>query len=319
MSAHQSCSRDMIPKGYAFKTVRLSGTNPHSSSFALFDRSAITLHFLHPYVPRHSPAILKCWQGLSFALRDLCLYRQLNLAGHPPFRLVCLVRVMLCCAVLCDQCPLLAVLTLTKGRKRKKRCDDLSTCAQCRQLRQACIRSHPQQQTRSTSRRDSLCRLKSRPGDAQGIRPSAMSSPSHCSDQTASSLSSTSPGRPQSTLSTVPHTFTAKLPSCSLVALLEVFERFAHAYYMDAEHTMLHLSYPILLTSSVLLHTWISCSAGVLSVTNVEWQRTGLEHQNLAITKLHTALTSGEIAEDIIDAVLLLHVSEVSCAPPDIP
>lgn len=122
-----------------------------------------------------------------------------------------------------------------------------------------------------------------------------------------------SPSSHQSTLyfSELPEAMTNSLPSCSLTALLEVFDRASHGLYLGSSQSMLSLSFPTLFVSPTMFHSWISCSATVLSLENDYWHRISLEHRTLAIGSLNKAISSKQFAQDQLATMIMLHMSEV--------
>ncbi|RSL82307.1 hypothetical protein CEP51_005237 [Fusarium floridanum] len=216
--------------------------------------------------------------------------------------------------------------------KRKRR-RSRKGCIPCRERHKKCDEARPMCGQCSTRR--VTCRWRKAPSD-DGLNSDAGNTPDSLSPSSisytslssgvAESISSPSDsgglhdlGSPDMVVSFPLHSLSPStvfsecaksLPSCSMVDLLQVFDRATSGHDFGGEYSLLTQGFPWLSRSPSMLHAWLSCSAMLISQFQTSWRAHALRQYTKAIRELRRSIEYGVTVADesTFATILILHV-----------
>ncbi|UPK97168.1 hypothetical protein LCI18_008103 [Fusarium solani-melongenae] len=223
------------------------------------------------------------------------------------------------------------------AEQKRKRRRSRKGCIPCRERRKKCDEARPL--CGQCSKRRVTCRWRKTPSDeeldfsAENTQDSRSPSPTSCQSPysgvfgstsssdvgdlcSASSSSDMAVSFPlhHLSLSNVFSECARSLPSCSMVDLLQVFDRATSGHDFGGEYSLLTQGFPWLSRSPSMLHAWLSCSAMLIAQFQTSWRAHALRQYTQAIRELRRSIENGvSVADESTFAtILILHVFGVS-------
>ncbi|KAI8682436.1 hypothetical protein NCS56_00366400 [Fusarium sp. Ph1] len=203
-------------------------------------------------------------------------------------------------------------------RERRKKCDEARPlCGQCSTRRVTCRwRKTPSDEELDSSAENTQDSRSPSPISCQSPSSRVLGSTSSASDAgdvcNASSPSDMAVSFPfrRLSLSNVFSECARNLPSCSMIDLLQVFDRATSGHDFGGEYSLLTQGFPWLSRSPGMLHAWLSCSAMLISQFQTSWRAHALRQYTKAIRELRRSIENGvSVADESTFAtILILHV-----------